>query len=101
MTYCPYTGQVVVNTAGMVSSVKLVSLKHSVPCSLSVVLDIYKENPRKCRVKSLEAPAMKIKTHLEWKISSLFILKKNQECYKTNCWFYLHTCKVYGYIFFI
>lgn len=73
MTYCPYTGQVVVNTAGMVSSVKLVSLKHSVPCSLSVVLDIYKENPRKDFVKSLEAPAMKKKTHLEWKISSLFI----------------------------
>lgn len=63
----------VVNTAGMVSGVKLVSLKHSVPCSLFVVLDTYKENPRKLLVKSLEAPAMKINTQLEWKISSLFI----------------------------
>lgn len=56
MTYCPYTGQVVVNTAGMVSSVKLLSLKHKIPCNLSVVLDTYTENPRKWFVKVFEEP---------------------------------------------
>ena len=56
MTYCPYTGQVVVNTGGMVSSVKLVSLKHKIPCNISVVLDTYTENPRKWIVKVFEEP---------------------------------------------
>lgn len=56
MTYCPYTGQVVVNTAGIVSAIKLLSLKHKVPCNLSVVLDTYTENPRKWFVKVFEEP---------------------------------------------
>lgn len=56
MTYCPCTGQAVVNTAGIVSSVKLVSLKHSIPSNLSVVLETYTENPRNNRVKILEEP---------------------------------------------
>lgn len=47
MTYCPCKGQAVVNTSGMLSSVKFVSLKQSIPPSLSVVLEIYTENPRK------------------------------------------------------
>lgn len=58
MTYCPYTGQVVVNTAGIVSAIKLLSLKHKVPCNLSVVLDTYTENPRKWFVKVFEEPVL-------------------------------------------
>lgn len=48
-----------VNTVGMVSVVKLVSLKHSVPISLSVVLETYTENPRKDFVKAFKAPIVK------------------------------------------
>lgn len=44
------------NTEGMVSAVKLLSLKHNIPCNLSVVLDTYTENPRKWFVKVFEEP---------------------------------------------
>lgn len=46
-----------VRLAGMVSTVKMLSLKHRVPCKLSVVLDTYTESPRKEDVKRLDAPA--------------------------------------------
>lgn len=46
-----------VRLAGMVSSVKMLSLKHRVPCNLSVVLDTYTESPRKDGMKRLDAPA--------------------------------------------
>lgn len=46
------------NTAGIVSAIKLLSLKHKVPCNLSVVLDTYTENPRKWFVKVFEEPIL-------------------------------------------
>lgn len=46
MTYCPRTKQFVVNTGGIVFIVKILSLKHSVPCNISVVFETYTENPR-------------------------------------------------------
>lgn len=56
MTYCPCTGQVMVRLAGIVSTVKMLSLKHRVPCNLSVVLDTYTESPKKDGVKRFDAP---------------------------------------------
>lgn len=56
MTYCPCTKQVVLNTAGMVLKVKLVSLKHNIPFDFSVVLETYKENPRNLDLKPLDGP---------------------------------------------
>ena len=44
------------NTAGMVSFVNLVSWKHNVPSDFLVVFDIYKEKPRNLGVKPLEGP---------------------------------------------
>ena len=49
------------NTAGMVSRVNLVSWKHNVPSDLLVVLDIYKEKPRNLVVKPLEGPKIDYK----------------------------------------
>lgn len=46
-----------VRLAGMVSTVKMSSLKHRVPCNLSAVLDTYTESPRKDGVKRFDAPA--------------------------------------------
>lgn len=46
-------------TAGIVSRVKLSPLKHSDPFNLSVVLDTYKENPKKDFALSFEAPVLK------------------------------------------
>lgn len=46
-----------VKLAGMVSTVKMLSLKHRVPCNLSAVLDTYTESPRKDGVKRFDAPA--------------------------------------------
>lgn len=47
MTYCPWTEQLIVNTAGRLLVVKLLSLKHKVPCDLSVVFETNTEKPRK------------------------------------------------------
>lgn len=47
MTYCPWTGHVVLKTGGMVFLVKLLSLKHRVPRNISGVLETYSENPKK------------------------------------------------------
>lgn len=85
MTYFPYTGQVVVNTAGMVSSVKLLSLKHKIPCNLSVVLDTYTENPRKWFVKVFEEPISEkndIITTNKWKVCNFEISKKSKKITK-------------------
>lgn len=49
-----------VRLAGMVSSVKMLSLKHRVPSNLSVVLDIYTESPRKDGVKRFDASVYEI-----------------------------------------
>ena len=38
--------QVVLKTGGMVLKVKFLSSKHNVPSDLSVVFDMYNENPR-------------------------------------------------------
>ena len=54
MTYCPCTGHVVLNTAGMVSRVKFLSWKHNVQSDFLVVLDIYTEKPRNLGVKPLD-----------------------------------------------
>lgn len=54
-----------VRLAGIVSSVKLLSLKHRVPCNLSVVLDTYTESPRKDGVKRLDAPANELDNMLQ------------------------------------
>lgn len=45
----------------MVLAEKFMSLKHSVPCNLFVVLEIYTENPKKDRAKQLEEPKLEIK----------------------------------------
>lgn len=55
---CPCTRQTALNTAGIVSSVKCVSLKHSVLCNLSVVLETYTENPRKDALLKYDVPVM-------------------------------------------
>lgn len=54
-----------VRLAGMVSSVKMLSLKHRVPCNMSVVLDTYTESPRKDGVKRLDAPAYELDNMLQ------------------------------------
>lgn len=59
MTYCPCTGQVVVKTDGIVSSVKFVSLKHSLPCKRFVVFETYTENPPNLPLNPLEGPENK------------------------------------------
>lgn len=48
--------QFVVNTAGIVLEENFLSLKHNIPCDISVVFDTYNENPRKDDVYSLEGP---------------------------------------------
>lgn len=45
---------------GMVSSVKMLSLKHRVPSNLSVVLETYTESPRKDGVNRFDAPVYEI-----------------------------------------
>lgn len=42
-----------VNIAGIVSLVKFSSLKHRLPCNLSVVLETYTENPKNLAVYPL------------------------------------------------
>ena len=42
--------------AGIVLSVKTVSLKHRCPSDLSVVLETYNENPRNLEVKPFAGP---------------------------------------------
>lgn len=54
MTYCPCTKQLVVKTEGIVSSVKLVSLKHSLPSKRFVVFETYTENPTNLALYPLE-----------------------------------------------
>lgn len=54
-----------VRLAGMVSSVKMLSLKHRVPCNLSVVLDTYTESPKKDGVKRFDAPAYELGNMLQ------------------------------------
>lgn len=54
MTYCPRTGHVVLNTTGIVLNEKVVSLKHTIPSDLFVVLDTYKVNPKNLDVKLSE-----------------------------------------------
>lgn len=49
------------NTAGMVLLLYLLSLKHKIPCDISVVLDIYTENPKKDDVIELYGPEIKKK----------------------------------------
>lgn len=56
MTYCPCTEQLVVKTAGILSSVKLLSLKHSLPCKRFVVFETYTENPTNLALYPLEGP---------------------------------------------
>lgn len=41
---------------GIVLRVKTLSLKHTYPSDLSVVLETYNENPRKLGVKPFEGP---------------------------------------------
>lgn len=45
----------------MVLAEKFLSLKHSIPCNLFVVLEIYTENPKKDRAKQLEEPKLETK----------------------------------------
>lgn len=47
MTYCPCIGHRTVKTGGTVVTVKWLSLKHSLPSDISVVLDTYNEKPKK------------------------------------------------------
>lgn len=47
MTYCPCIGHRTVKTGGTVVTVKWLSLKHSLPSNISVVLDTYNEKPKK------------------------------------------------------
>lgn len=47
MTYCPWIEHVILKTGGMVSFVKLLSLKHRVACNKSGVEETYSENPKK------------------------------------------------------
>lgn len=54
-----------VRVAGMVSTVKMLSLKHRVPCNLSVVLDTYTESPRKDGVKRLYTPVQEFDNILQ------------------------------------
>lgn len=54
-----------VTLAGMVSNEKILSLKHRVPCNLSVVLDTYTESPKKDGVKRLDAPAYELDNMLQ------------------------------------
>lgn len=61
MTYCPWTRQVVVNTAGMVFFVNLLSLKHKVPSNLFFVLETQTEKPRKLDLYWLSGPSYEIK----------------------------------------
>lgn len=45
-------------TDGIVSGVKLASLKHCIPCNLSVVLEMYSENPRYVKICPLIRPSI-------------------------------------------
>lgn len=54
-----------VRFAGMVSNVKMLSLKHRVPCNLSAVLDTYTESPRKDGVKRFDAPVYELDNMLQ------------------------------------
>ena len=65
MTYCPCTGHVVLKTAGIVLSVKCVSLKHWKPSDFFVVLETYKEKPRNRCVKPFVGPSLKNKRIIE------------------------------------
>ena len=59
MTYCPCKKHVVLKIAGIVSNVKLLSLKHKTPSAFSVVLDTYTENPMNRGAKPFPGPEKK------------------------------------------
>lgn len=71
----------------MVLPVKLVSLKHSVPCNLYVVLEIYTENPKKDRAKQLEEPKLETKGNNQYPdtpSANVFYTNKEMDD-RTNC----------------
>lgn len=71
MTYCPWTGHVILKTGGMVYVVKLISLKHRVACLISGVIETYNENPKKeSASKSLNPGKNKYMISIEVVLSS-------------------------------